>query len=105
MIKKPFASAIQYSHHETQSPKVVARGDGHIAQQIKASARRHNIPILQDFGLSQKLSAVPIGESVPDSVFFAISNLLDYILAVERTQAAHQAFEDNSISKNLEKEP
>lgn len=76
-----FASAIKYD--PVSNPRVIARGSGTLAKQITATARQHNIPILEDFALSKKLSHIPLGNDIPENIYFAIASLFGYILEVE----------------------
>ena len=79
-----FASAIKYDFVE--NPKIVAQGHGALAEQIAATARKHDIPVLYDFALSKKLSAIPLGTEIPENLYFAIANLFGYILELEENQ-------------------
>ena len=76
-----FASAIKYN--AVNKPKVIARGSGALAKQIESTARQHNIPVLQDFALSKQLSTIPLGEEIPEALFFTIANLFACILELE----------------------
>lgn len=75
------ASAIKYDASNT--PRLIARGDGALAEQIERTARKHNIPILQDFALSKQLSNIPLGDDIPEALFFTLANLFGYILELE----------------------
>ncbi|MCH8134351.1 MAG: EscU/YscU/HrcU family type III secretion system export apparatus switch protein [Proteobacteria bacterium] len=75
------ASAIKYDRGNT--PKLIAQGEGAVAKQIELTARQHNIPILQDFVLSKQLSTIPLGDDIPEALFFALANLFGYILELE----------------------
>ena len=83
-LEEFFASAITYDFVE--SPNVVAQGYGALAKQIVATARKHDVPVLQDFALSKKLSAIPLGTEIPETLYFAIANLFGYILELEEKQ-------------------
>jgi len=79
-----FASAIKYDFVE--NPKIVAQGHGALAEQIAATARKHDIPVLYDFALSKKLSAIPLGTEIPETLYFVIANLFGCILELEERQ-------------------
>lgn len=76
-----FASAIKYD--QGSKPRLVARGSGELAQQIEATARQHNVPVLEDFVLSNQLEAIPLTDDIPETVYFALASLFGYILEVE----------------------
>lgn len=75
------ASAIKYDASNT--PRLIARGDGAVAKQIERTARAHNIPVLQDLALSRQLSTIPLGDDIPEALFFTLANLFGYILELE----------------------
>ncbi|MES2605002.1 MAG: EscU/YscU/HrcU family type III secretion system export apparatus switch protein [Pseudomonadota bacterium] len=59
--------------------RVLAQGSGALARQITELARRHNVLVLQDFVLSERLATVPVGSNIPDTVFTALSVMLDFL--------------------------
>lgn len=61
------------------SARVLAKGSGELARQIAALARHHNVVVLQDFVLSERLAAVPVGSRIPDTVFTALAVILDFL--------------------------
>lgn len=76
-----FAAAIRYT--PDNDPDVVARGNGPLARQIEATAREHGIPVLQDFTLSRQLAEIPLGNEIPETLYFAIAKLFGYLLEAE----------------------
>jgi flagellar biosynthesis protein len=75
------ATALKRQNEETA--QVVARGSGAAAAEIVAAAAEHNIPVLQDFALSQALQKVPVGTRIPEPLFKALSGLLDFVFREE----------------------
>ena len=71
------ATALDYKQSGTAT--VVARGSGTMARNIAELAKQHNVLVLQDFLLSERLSQVPLGASIPDKVFAALSVVLDFL--------------------------
>ncbi|WP_233007988.1 EscU/YscU/HrcU family type III secretion system export apparatus switch protein [Rheinheimera faecalis] len=47
--------AIEYDHKTMISPKVVAMGKGGLAFKIRTLARKHNVPVIRDKALAQKM--------------------------------------------------
>src|SRR5690606_9258669 len=68
---------------EDESAEVLAQGRGAAAEQILARAAEHKIPVLQDFALSKALQKMPVGTQIPESLFKALSGLLDYVFSEE----------------------
>lgn len=76
-----FASAIKFD--PADKAKVIARGNGVQGKQIEATARQHNIPVLQDFALSKTLSTIPLGDDIPETLYFTIAKLFECFLELE----------------------
>jgi len=72
---------------------VLAQGTGAAAEQIVAVADEHNIPVLQDFALSQALQKMPVGTAIPEPLFKALSGLLDHVFHEEAQLARQDADE------------
>ncbi|MGV3593025.1 MAG: EscU/YscU/HrcU family type III secretion system export apparatus switch protein [Gammaproteobacteria bacterium] len=87
------ATALKHEReHEHAEPvsRVLAQGQGAEAERIVATATAHNIPVLQDFALSQALRKLPPGTQIPEPLFKALAALLDYLLREERLLAQQQ---------------
>lgn len=76
-----FASALRFQNDDR--PDVVAQGHGALGRAIEATARANNIPVLQDFALSQELASVPLGEELPEDLLFAIATVFDFLLTTD----------------------
>jgi flagellar biosynthesis protein len=68
--------AITLEYTADAAPKVTAKGVGHIAEQILALAKEHNIPIKQDAQLSEMLSQVELNQEIPPILYEAIAQVL-----------------------------
>ena len=79
--RSDFASAIKLTPAE--GPKVVAQGHGALARGIEATARLNNVPVLQDFALSQELAAIPLGNEIPEDLIFSIATVFEYLLSMD----------------------
>jgi type III secretion system FlhB-like substrate exporter len=65
------------------SAKILAQGRGQVAGRITTVAGEENIPVLQDFALSQSLQRIPVGTTIPDPVFRALGALLEFLFMQE----------------------
>lgn len=75
--KMPLAAALRYDG-ET-APKVVAKGEGRIAEEIESLARRHDVPVERDQLLASVLSTVPTGEEIPRQLYLAVAEVLAFV--------------------------
>jgi flagellar biosynthetic protein FlhB len=74
------ALAIRYDSVIMNAPQVVAKGAGHLAERIKALAREHNIPIVENKELAQDLfKMVEINDDVPSVFYHAVAEVLAYV--------------------------
>jgi flagellar biosynthetic protein FlhB len=59
------------------APVVVAKGAGDIAERIKAEARRHGVPVMENKPLARALfRAVEVGDAVPAALWRAVAEVL-----------------------------
>jgi flagellar biosynthetic protein FlhB len=80
------AVALKYDAAKMAAPRVVAKGAGLIAERIKAIARDHGVPVLEDKPLARALySTVEIGDEVPEKLFQAVAQVLAYIYRLRKT--------------------
>lgn len=79
----PNSLATALKRENDDQAQVLAQGRGETAEQIAAVAAEHNIPVLQDFALSQALQKMPVGTLIPDPLFKALAGLLDYVFREE----------------------
>ncbi len=81
------AAALRYEAGTTAAPEVVARGEGPIAEQIVATARRHGIPVHQSPDLVQLLTRLPLETTIPPELYLAVAQVLVFLLRTAEGQA------------------
>jgi flagellar biosynthesis protein FlhB len=70
------------------APVVVAKGHDEIALQIRAEARKHGVPILENRLLARALDAeVPLGHPVPAAHFAAVAHILAFVFRLRAPAA------------------
>ena len=75
--------ALRYSKTDP-APIVVAKGHDELAMQIRAEARKHGIPILENRPLARALdSEVPVGRPVPAAHFAAVARILAFVYKIK----------------------
>lgn len=75
----PVAVALQYRRRHDPAPRVVAKGEGDVAQKILELARQHGVAIKEDPDLAQLLSTVELETQIPVEAFVAVAEILSYI--------------------------
>ncbi len=73
------AAALKYRHGTDAVPQLVAKGKGHIADQIVALAREHGIPIHEDRNMVEILSTLDLYEQIPPKLYKAVAEVLAFI--------------------------
>jgi flagellar biosynthetic protein FlhB len=74
------AVALKYDGKTMDAPKVLAKGAGPVAENIRRIARENDIPLVEDKQLARNLySSVDIGGEVPTELYQAVAELLAYV--------------------------
>ncbi len=73
------AVALRYDTDHEDAPRVVATGEGHIAEQIVRIALDNGITIHKDSDLVEILSKLDIDALIPVEAFAAVAEILSYI--------------------------
>jgi flagellar biosynthesis protein len=83
------AVALRYEGAADDAPRVVAKGEGQVAEQIIAIARERGIEIREDADLVSLLAAVRLDSPIPIEAYVAVAEILSYIYR-RRSRAAPQ---------------
>lgn len=79
-----FAVALAYKPEEHSAPVVLAKGRGHLAQQIKALAREHGVAIVEDPPLARSLyKLVDVGKAIPEELYQAVAQVLAFVWRIK----------------------
>jgi flagellar biosynthesis protein len=73
------AVALEFNPDEDDAPRVVAAGNGLVAERILEVARENNIPIRQDEVLAQALSMVDLEQVIPQELYSVVAEVLAYV--------------------------
>ena len=81
------AAALQYDRDQDRAPRLVAKGQGHLAERILEIARENRIPIQQDPGLVEIISKLDLLEEIPPECYRVVAEILAFIY---KTQEKHR---------------
>lgn len=74
------AIAIRYRKDEARAPRVMAKGKGALAENMRDLARQHGIAIVQDIALARLLyKKVKVGRQVPAETYKAVAAVLAFV--------------------------
>jgi flagellar biosynthetic protein FlhB len=80
-----YAVALEYRRDAMPAPRVLAKGRNAMAARIRAIARDHEIPIVENVPLAQSLyRGVDIGDFIPAELFGAVAEVLAYLIRLQR---------------------
>lgn len=75
-----FAVALKYDSARMHAPRVIAKGQGFIAQRIREIAIAHAVPILERKPLARALyRLVDVGQEIPEQFYSAVAEILAYV--------------------------
>jgi flagellar biosynthesis protein len=74
--KRKKAAALKYNQLLDKAPKLIAKGQGNVAEEIIKRAKEYNIYIKEDSDLIEVLYALDINEEIPESLYMVIAKLL-----------------------------
>jgi len=83
------AVALKYEMREMPAPKVVAKGQGLLAQKIKEVARESGVPIVEDPPLARLLyTRVEVEEYIPEDLYKAVAEVLAYVYRLKKRKVS-----------------
>ncbi|WP_158047128.1 EscU/YscU/HrcU family type III secretion system export apparatus switch protein [Skermanella pratensis] len=77
--RRPVAVALQYELDGPSLPRVVASGQGHVAEQILEMAFASGVKVREDADLAELLSVVQLDSEIPADALVAVAEILAYI--------------------------
>lgn len=79
-IPRKLAIALEYERGIRETPRVTAKGYGHVAEAIIALALENDIVIDADPALAQALSGLELDQAVPVELFEAVAEVIGFVL-------------------------
>lgn len=61
-----------------QAPRVTAKGEGRIAEEIIALAKEHNIPLQENLPLVMALSQIEQGDEIPRELYLSVAQVIAF---------------------------
>jgi flagellar biosynthetic protein FlhB len=73
------AVALTYEPGGQGAPRVVAKGAGIIAENIRELAKKHGVPLVEDKPLARALFKLKLDATIPEDLYRAVAKILAYI--------------------------
>ena len=80
------AAAISYQPGES-APRVVAAGQGFLAEKILETAKQAGVPLHEDPGLAHALNMLKLGEEIPPELYTVVAKILLFIADVDKIKS------------------
>jgi len=80
--KRKKAIALKYERFKDAAPKLTAKGQGKVAENIIALALAHGVPVKDDPDLVEVLASLDINQEVPAEIYVAVAELLAFVYGV-----------------------
>ena len=78
------AVALEYDGDRMLAPRVVAKGAGFIAENIKDIAKQHGVPVVENKPVAQVLyKMVEVEEAIPENLYRAVAEVLAYVYSLK----------------------
>jgi flagellar biosynthesis protein FlhB len=82
------AVALVYDQNKDGAPRVLLKGMDAKAERIKAIAREADVPLLRNVPLAHALLRVEVGEEVPEELYDAVAEVLNFVYGLKQQQNA-----------------
>ena len=73
------AVALRYDQSSDSAPKIVAKGEEHVATKIIKLARESGVPIKEDKDLVEMLSQIELNAEIPPKLFKAVAEIFIWL--------------------------
>ena len=93
--RKKKAVAVKYQPKIDDAPKVIAKGQGKVAEKIIEIAKEHQLYIHNDPDLIEVLSQLDINEEIPPDLYIVMAELLAFVYSLNRSETPQNHQEEN----------
>lgn len=80
------AIALKYDKEKDGAPRVIAKGMRLKAEKIKELAKAAGVPFMKNTTLAAALYRVDVGQEVPEELYDAVAEVLNFVYALQQEQ-------------------
>jgi flagellar biosynthesis protein FlhB len=81
------AIALRYDEAAMQAPTGTAKGQDSMALRIIDIAKEHKVPVVRNIGLAHTLFDLEIGHEIPEDMYEAVAEILNFVYQLAATEA------------------
>ena len=78
------AVALKYDMEKNRAPKLVAKGKGHVAENILEAAKKGQVPVYQNKSLVNMLMALELDKEIPTELYTTVAGVLAYVYRIDK---------------------
>ncbi len=82
-MAKKIAAALGYNKDTDEAPRLLAKGQGYVAEKIIEVAKQNDTTIYKDERLSKQLQNLEMGQTIPESLYNVVAEVLVFISKVD----------------------
>ena len=75
---------MRYDTERDSAPKVVAKGQGHVAENILEAAKKGQVPVYQNKSLVNMLMALELDKEIPTELYTTVAEILAYVYRIDK---------------------
>ncbi len=105
MSDKPHKTAVALQYDGQNAPRVTAKGEGDIAEQILQLAQEHEVPMYANADLAELLATLDLGEEIPETLYQAIAEIIAFIYSLDASDTTAEPgkiWTPKDLAKKLE---
>lgn len=84
--KEHIVCALRYDPDQEAAPRLLAKGQGYLAEKLEQIAKEEDIPIVQDASLANALYEMELDTEIPEELFEAVSEVLKWVEIVAKSE-------------------
>jgi len=92
--------AVALKYEFDSAPRVVAKGDGQVADKIIEIAEEHGVTLYQDSELVKLLSRIEIDDEIPSNLYQAVAVVLSFVFQLKGKDKEFKTQHEQSIKNN-----
>lgn len=78
------AAALRYDPGREKAPRLLAKGQGHVAERLLARAREAGIPVYEDRPLVEALLNLELESEIPSELYRVVAAVLAFVYRLDR---------------------
>ena len=91
--------AVKDASQNGSRPRIVAKGEGGVAEQILQVAWANDVKVREDADLVEVLAAIDVESEIPMEAFAAVAEILSYVYRANAAAGNHESEDTNQWQK------